>query len=165
MSDQEDLDSDEVATACHVFVSSRTQMATCTSNAASCVVATFLSWFTCSHQRKEGPLTSRFLYSSLQTMEAGPSVVRIDRKSSIESEPRTLRMDQIHFAREAALYVMKTRTVEEAMSIFTEGLEPVVSVVGLKKGTLGMDLSEEFEFAEHFQVRSELSRDVVTAPF
>ncbi|PON36077.1 hypothetical protein PanWU01x14_331070 [Parasponia andersonii] len=106
-----------------------------------------------------------FLYSSLRKMEAGGSVLRIDRKSSIESEPRTLRMDQIHFAREAALYVMKTRTVEEAMSIFTEGLETVVSVVGLKKGTLGMDLSEEFEFAEHFQVHLELPRDVVTAPF
>ncbi|XP_062096620.1 uncharacterized protein LOC133802335 [Humulus lupulus] len=88
----------------------------------------------------------------------GASVVRIDRKSSIDSEPRTLRMDQMHFAREAALYILKTRPVEEAMNIFTEGLEPVTGVVGLKKGTLDMDLSEEF-------AHSELSRDVVTAPF
>ncbi|KAG2711581.1 hypothetical protein I3760_04G083500 [Carya illinoinensis] len=50
----------------------------------------------------------------------GASSVRIDRKSSIDSEPRTLSIDQIHYAREAALYVMKTMSIEEAMSIFTQ---------------------------------------------
>ncbi|GMN32987.1 hypothetical protein TIFTF001_003913 [Ficus carica] len=104
-------------------------------------------------------------------MEGTTSTVRsIDRMSSIESEPRTLRMDQIHFAREAALYVLQTRSMEEAMRIFTEGLEPVVSAVGMKKGTiLGMELSDEFEFAEqdhhHLNINPDLIRDVVTAPF
>ncbi|OMO57168.1 hypothetical protein CCACVL1_25943, partial [Corchorus capsularis] len=28
---------------------------------------------------------------------------------------------------EAAMYVVSTRSIEEAMNIFTEGLEPVVS--------------------------------------
>ncbi|KAG6605318.1 hypothetical protein SDJN02_02069 [Cucurbita argyrosperma subsp. argyrosperma] len=50
---------------------------------------------------------------------------RIDRKSSIENEPRTLKMHQIQFAREAALYVINTSSIEEAMRIFTEGLEAV----------------------------------------
>ncbi|KAB5548287.1 hypothetical protein DKX38_011693 [Salix brachista] len=45
---------------------------------------------------------------------------RIDRKPSIEFEPRTLTMDQIQFAREAALYVMNTRSMEAALSVFTE---------------------------------------------
>ncbi|XP_011032337.1 PREDICTED: uncharacterized protein LOC105131187 isoform X3 [Populus euphratica] len=53
-------------------------------------------------------------------MEGDAAMVRIQRKSSIESEPRTLTMDQIHFAREAALYVVNTRSIEEALSIFTE---------------------------------------------
>ncbi|KAJ6918562.1 hypothetical protein NC651_012727 [Populus alba x Populus x berolinensis] len=92
-------------------------------------------------------------------MEGDAAMVRIQRKSSMESEPRTLTMDQIQFARvylsegeglgwycsptgstsmfgmfvglmireggvisysEAALYVVNTRSIEEALSIFTE---------------------------------------------
>ncbi|XP_066353915.1 uncharacterized protein [Miscanthus floridulus] len=47
------------------------------------------------------------------------------RMSSIEWEPKTLTLDQIKFAREAALYVVSTKTEEEAIRIFTEGLKPV----------------------------------------
>ncbi|CAN6349155.1 unnamed protein product [Urochloa humidicola] len=47
------------------------------------------------------------------------------RMPSIEWEPKTLTLDQIKFAREAALYVMSTKTEEEAIRIFTEGLKPV----------------------------------------
>ncbi|EXB40982.1 hypothetical protein L484_020717 [Morus notabilis] len=101
--------------------------------------------------------------------EEGTSVVRrIDRMSSIESEPRTLRMDQIHFAREAALYVLQTRSMEEAMRIFTEGLEPVVSVVGMKAGTFGVELelvdADNHHHHDHGLQNPEL-RDAVTAPF
>lgn len=51
-----------------------------------------------------------------------------------------------------------------------QGLEPVVSVVGMKKGAIsGMELSDEFEFAEqdhhHLNINPDLIRDVVTAPF
>nr|GMD02470.1 uncharacterized protein LOC109146497 isoform X1 [Ipomoea batatas] len=53
----------------------------------------------------------------------------LDRKSSIENEPRTLNINQIQFAREAALSVLSTTSIEEALRIFTEGLEPVVSCV------------------------------------
>ncbi|CAL5098020.1 unnamed protein product [Urochloa decumbens] len=47
------------------------------------------------------------------------------RMPSIEWEPKTLTLDQIKFAREAALYVVSTKTEEEAIRIFTEGLKPV----------------------------------------
>ncbi|OWM91454.1 uncharacterized protein LOC116198889 isoform X2 [Punica granatum] len=53
-------------------------------------------------------------------MEAERPVSRIDRKSSIESEPRTLSLRQMERAREAALIVLNTRSIEDAMSIFTE---------------------------------------------
>uniref|UniRef100_A0A7N2LXY3 Uncharacterized protein n=1 Tax=Quercus lobata TaxID=97700 RepID=A0A7N2LXY3_QUELO len=66
----------------------------------------------------------------------GASMVRIDRKSSIESEPRTLDFDQIQYAREAALYVLNTRTIEEAMTIFMKGLEPVVSTARHNESTM-----------------------------
>ncbi|KAL8133017.1 uncharacterized protein LOC141712336 [Apium graveolens] len=46
----------------------------------------------------------------------------LDRKSSIEREPRTINID---FAREQAIYVVNTRSVEEALTIFTKGLQPV----------------------------------------
>ncbi|GFY91279.1 hypothetical protein Acr_07g0014750 [Actinidia rufa] len=60
--------------------------------------------------------------------EEPPPIVRIDRQSSIENEPRTLGIRQMRFARDEALYVINTRNYEDAVRIFTEGLEPVVSV-------------------------------------
>uniref|UniRef100_A0A0E0MKE0 Uncharacterized protein n=1 Tax=Oryza punctata TaxID=4537 RepID=A0A0E0MKE0_ORYPU len=47
------------------------------------------------------------------------------RMPSIELEPKTLTLDQLKFAREAALYVLSTKPAEEAIRIFTEGLKPV----------------------------------------
>ncbi|GLT65729.1 hypothetical protein SLA2020_381420 [Shorea laevis] len=90
----------------------------------------------------------------------GASVIRIDRKSSIESEPRTLGIDQIQYAREAAEYVVNTRSMEEAMSIFTKGLEPVVGVARDNGNTIG----EELQCAGHHR-RLPDPRDVASAPF
>ncbi|CAM8956743.1 unnamed protein product [Rhodiola kirilowii] len=60
-------------------------------------------------------------------MEGGAvaGISQIERTSSIENEPRTLHMSQMEYAREAALYVLNTSSVEDAMRIFTEGLKPV----------------------------------------
>lgn len=44
----------------------------------------------------------------------------LQRKSSIETEPMTLDFDQIENAREEAMYVIKTKTFQEAMDIFTK---------------------------------------------
>lgn len=54
------------------------------------------------------------------TMEVGKRMDMLERKSSIETEPMTLHLDQIENAREEALFVMKTKTFEEAMDIFTK---------------------------------------------
>ncbi|KAH7566060.1 hypothetical protein ACOSP7_022295 [Xanthoceras sorbifolium] len=90
------------------------------------------------------------------------SGVGIDRKSSIETEPRTLSIDQIQYAREAALNVMRTRSIEEAMNIFTEGLEPVESMTGQNDTR---DLGEELQYLEEQLQVAVLVRDVATAPF
>ncbi|XP_012853641.1 PREDICTED: uncharacterized protein LOC105973166 [Erythranthe guttata] len=50
----------------------------------------------------------------------------IERESSIENEPRTLNIHQIHLARELARHVMNTKTIQEASAIFTQVSEPVV---------------------------------------
>ncbi|KAF3440588.1 hypothetical protein FNV43_RR18872 [Rhamnella rubrinervis] len=92
----------------------------------------------------------------------GATMVRIDRKSSIESEPRTLTLNQIQRAREGAMKVLRTRGIEEAMNIFTEGLEPVVSVVKQNGDTSVMDTNDdqcEYSRGDSGQ------RDVVSAPF
>lgn len=47
-------------------------------------------------------------------------MVQIDRTSSIEREPRTLSMQQMQSARDLAIYVLSTKTMEEASRIFTE---------------------------------------------
>uniref|UniRef100_A0A0D9XXJ9 Uncharacterized protein n=1 Tax=Leersia perrieri TaxID=77586 RepID=A0A0D9XXJ9_9ORYZ len=52
------------------------------------------------------------------------------RLPSIELEPKTLTLDQLKFAREAALYVLSTKPAEEAIRIFTEGLKPVELAAG-----------------------------------
>lgn len=44
----------------------------------------------------------------------------LQRKSSIETEPMTLHLDQIKNARAEAMCVIKTKTFEEAMDIFTK---------------------------------------------
>ncbi|KAL3591406.1 hypothetical protein D5086_010046 [Populus alba] len=108
-------------------------------------------------------------------MEGDTAMVRIQRKSSMESEPRTLTMDQIQFAREAALYVVNTRSIEEALSIFTENiitknaspnifcLEPV----GGRNGDRMMDMSREMQFVEELEQLqlTEIIRDIASAPF
>ncbi|KAL7224209.1 hypothetical protein ACSBR1_025636 [Camellia fascicularis] len=98
----------------------------------------------------------------------------IERKSSIENEPRTLSMNQIQFARDAALYVLNTRSIEEAMRIFTKDLQPVVTVAEQnEKATIDfnehsegttMDFNEEFNcFANELQIP--LPREIASSPF
>ncbi|KAG6408204.1 hypothetical protein SASPL_131208 [Salvia splendens] len=82
----------------------------------------------------------------------------VERQSSIENEPRTLNNDQIDFAREAALYVVNTSSsIQEALTIFTQGLEPVVrsDEDGGDSESVGVGNMED-----HHNIR-----DTVSAPF
>ncbi|KAJ6908344.1 hypothetical protein NC651_018696 [Populus alba x Populus x berolinensis] len=97
---------------------------------------------------------------------------RIDRKTSIEFEPRTLRMEQIQFAREAALYVLNTSSIEAALSIFTEGVEPVVGVARRNGDAInGMEMSKEKQYLENEEEDEDEDlqlpgiRDTASAPF
>ncbi|EES16783.1 uncharacterized protein LOC8082772 [Sorghum bicolor] len=65
------------------------------------------------------------------------------RMSSIEWEPKTLTLDQIKFAREAALYVVSTKTEEEAIRIFTEGLKPVQMTTATVRKSSSIDSSSD----------------------
>ncbi|KAL9459483.1 hypothetical protein AB3S75_002811 [Citrus x aurantiifolia] len=97
-------------------------------------------------------------------MEGSSDVVRtIDRKSSIEAEPRTLGIDQIQYAREAALYVLRTRSIEEAMNVFMEGSERVENVS--KETDRTIDCQEELQRLEDGLRPPPALRDVATAPF
>ncbi|XP_056168642.1 uncharacterized protein LOC130138466 [Syzygium oleosum] len=64
--------------------------------------------------------------------EEGASMAHMEGRASIDSEPKTLSFHQMKLAREAALYVVKKCTMEEALRIFTEtfciiqGLERVI---------------------------------------
>ncbi|KAJ4825935.1 hypothetical protein Tsubulata_011168, partial [Turnera subulata] len=112
---------------------------------------------------------SLYIHRNCQKMEGGDDapMVQIDRKSSIENEPRTLTFDQIQYAREEAMYVVSTRSIEEALRIFTEGLEPVANMVG-KHGDMMMDTGRDTEHLDRdYQHHMRLPdiRDVATAPF
>ncbi|ONK57639.1 uncharacterized protein A4U43_C09F2560 [Asparagus officinalis] len=87
---------------------------------------------------------------------------KIERKSSIEREPQTLSLDQIKYAREAALYVLSNHSIQEAISIFTEGLQPVLCV---KKGNMNMimERSEDEDGGNLDRIAG--LRDTITAPF
>ncbi|KAL3721470.1 hypothetical protein ACJRO7_033898 [Eucalyptus globulus] len=80
----------------------------------------------------------------MDAMESVAAVARIDRKSSIENEPRTLGVDQIQFAREAAEYVMNTRSSDEALTIFTAGLKPVTCAGMAANADTVMDPNKEY---------------------
>ncbi|KAK4369792.1 hypothetical protein RND71_009267 [Anisodus tanguticus] len=97
----------------------------------------------------------------------GSLVVQLSRTSSIENEPRTLNLGQIQFARCSALYIINTRDLEEAMRIFTEGLEPVVGCVhDDKEENMMMDRDVEFEdLSNPLRINPATIRDIVTAPF
>ncbi|TMX04758.1 hypothetical protein EJD97_004839 [Solanum chilense] len=94
----------------------------------------------------------------------GSSMVPLNRTSSIENEPRTLNLNQIQFARDTALYLINTRGLEEAMRIFTEGLEPVSQCVHDKEEVI-MEYAEELEnLSNPLRINPE-TRDIATAPF
>ncbi|KAK2631186.1 hypothetical protein EUGRSUZ_L03270 [Eucalyptus grandis] len=104
----------------------------------------------------------------MDAMEPAVVVVaaaRIDRKSSIESEPRTLRVDQIQFAREAAKYVVNSRSTGEALTIFTAGLKPVACARTAVNADAVMDPKDKYfgHGASKFQWPE--PRDVLSAPF
>ncbi|CAL9198261.1 uncharacterized protein LOC104000793 [Musa acuminata AAA Group] len=49
----------------------------------------------------------------------------MERTSSIELEPRTLTYAELQNAREAAMLILSSKSLEEAIKIFTEGVKPV----------------------------------------
>ncbi|KAL2553151.1 molybdate transporter 1-like [Forsythia ovata] len=79
-------------------------------------------------------------------------------ESRIEAWERLMK-----FIREAALYVMNTQSIEEAMRIFTKGLEPVDRCVGDECNEL-MNSGEELEVSANELIIPGF-RDIVSAPF
>ncbi|KAG9457280.1 hypothetical protein H6P81_001788 [Aristolochia fimbriata] len=96
------------------------------------------------------------------------AVQKIERKSSIESEPRTLHFDQIEYAREAALYILNTNSIEEALKIFTEGLQPVATARAEEAAAAEAE-EDQWErhagYLRHPPLAGGGRRDVLTAPF
>ncbi|KAK4393782.1 hypothetical protein Sango_1849000 [Sesamum angolense] len=67
---------------------------------------------------------------------------------------------------EAALYVVNTRGVEEALRIFTEGLEPVVSCAQGGRSNSGEHNEEDGKYRNNEVVKIPAGlRDIVSAPF
>ncbi|PIN05526.1 hypothetical protein CDL12_21929 [Handroanthus impetiginosus] len=95
---------------------------------------------------------------------------RLERQSSIENEPRTLSIHQIDYAREAAMYVVNTRSIEEALRIFTEGLEPVARCAESGQRCHAQEREEEqqqkqYSHKDQRNIRIPNIRDIVSAPF
>ncbi|CAD6268120.1 unnamed protein product [Miscanthus lutarioriparius] len=79
------------------------------------------------------------------TATTSSRVEEAGRMSSIEWEPKTLTLDRIKFAREAALYVVSTKTEEEAIRIFTEGLKPVQMTTVRKSSSIDSSSDDDVE--------------------
>ncbi|KAK4780425.1 hypothetical protein SAY87_016531 [Trapa incisa] len=96
-------------------------------------------------------------------MNVETSSAWIARTSSIENEPRTLSFREMECAREAALFVMNTRSTEDALSVFTEGLKPVVSSVGI----CSRSVPDSQFCCDNIKYKLLLAdlRDIATAPF
>ncbi|XP_078170867.1 uncharacterized protein LOC144565096 [Carex rostrata] len=96
------------------------------------------------------------------------SLLTINRQQSIEFEPRTLTLKEINCAREAALYVLSTTTPEKAISIFTEGLKPVLNVQrDDDKSSDYEEFEEKFDFDYSMKCHGHSLRapEVATCPF
>ncbi|KAF8018954.1 hypothetical protein BT93_H3751 [Corymbia citriodora subsp. variegata] len=89
----------------------------------------------------------------------GAAMARREGRASIDGEPKTLSFHQIKLAREAALYVVNTCSMEEALRIFTEGLEPIICCGNR------LDLEEEPNDDDCDKLRLPSPRDAVSAPF
>ncbi|XP_018469003.1 uncharacterized protein LOC108840674 [Raphanus sativus] len=100
------------------------------------------------------------------TMEVGKRMDMLERKSSIETEPMTLHLDQIENAREEALFVMKTKTFEEAMDIFTKETQEGLRADEEKRGRcLDLQDYECDDEDERLIFLDPLGWDIVSAPF
>ncbi|MQL93007.1 hypothetical protein Taro_025637 [Colocasia esculenta] len=95
-------------------------------------------------------------------------------ETSIEREPLTLSTQQLQCAREAALFVLNTKTLEEAISIFTEGLQPVRGDPGRSGGEVVVKVHKKRQELNHVRAaaherlpRQLLAdvKDIVSAPF
>ncbi|KAK7318447.1 hypothetical protein RJT34_03149 [Clitoria ternatea] len=91
------------------------------------------------------------------------AMLPLERTSSIEREPRTLGINQIQYARDFAIYILNTKTFEEASRIFTEGLQPVVSAACCMGSSVEMDMGEELEVLNSKD--NATFRDIASAPF
>uniref|UniRef100_A0ACD5WAG3 Uncharacterized protein n=1 Tax=Avena sativa TaxID=4498 RepID=A0ACD5WAG3_AVESA len=102
----------------------------------------------------------------------------------LEREPKALSLVELKYAREAALYVLRTHSSEDAVRIFTEGLKPVL---GVRKTSMADSEDEDDDgnyedddsfnpdafpdddsFCHHrhqYGGRADEERDVATAPF
>ncbi|CAN6984994.1 unnamed protein product [Brassica rapa subsp. trilocularis] len=98
-------------------------------------------------------------------MEVGKRMEMLERKSSIETEPMTLHLDQIEHAREEALFVMKTKTFQEAMDIFTKESQEGSRADEEKRGRC-LDLKDyEYDEDERLIFLDPIGWDIVSAPF
>ncbi|KFK29966.1 hypothetical protein AALP_AA7G200500 [Arabis alpina] len=88
----------------------------------------------------------------------------LQRKSSIETEPMTLHFDQIENAREEAMYVIKTKTFQEAMDIFTKETQEVLRANQEKKRRC-IDLKDDDEEDESLIFVRPHGWDIASAPF
>ncbi|CAM8947810.1 unnamed protein product [Rhodiola kirilowii] len=101
-------------------------------------------------------------------MEGGAvaGISQIERTSSIENEPRTLHMSQMEYAREAALYVLNTSSVEDAMRIFTDGLKPVrKNQLRWQGGSEDCGFDHGFHNVHVRRASSGRFKEIATAPF
>ncbi|CAJ1974325.1 unnamed protein product [Sphenostylis stenocarpa] len=70
---------------------------------------------------------------------------KLERKNSLESEPKTLLQEEMDMAREAALKIINSHTQEEALKIFLTGLVPVetISPKQVKENVVASDCDED----------------------
>ncbi|KAF8098356.1 hypothetical protein N665_0268s0025 [Sinapis alba] len=96
----------------------------------------------------------------------GKRMEMLQRKSSIETEPRTLHLDQIENAREEALCVIKTKTFQEALDIFTKERQESLSAGEEKRGRRCLDLKDyDDDEDERLIFLDPRGWDIASAPF
>ncbi|CAA7025545.1 unnamed protein product [Microthlaspi erraticum] len=98
-------------------------------------------------------------------MEVSKRMEMLERKSSIDTEPMTLHFDQIENAREEAICVIKTKTFQEAMDIFTKETQDSLKAREENREKYANKKNDDDDEEERLVFLSPHGWDIASAPF
>ncbi|KAK7410660.1 hypothetical protein VNO78_01624 [Psophocarpus tetragonolobus] len=95
-------------------------------------------------KKRNSPEKKKDVVAAEKPLATMPPPPKLERKPSIDTEPKTLLHGELDVAREAALKIINSHTKEEALKIFLTGLVPAgTSSKQVKEDVLPSDCDDD----------------------